>query len=93
MNALELDPTLFGNGPGKGFSAGSGSDKNSAYNLLMVALKPIHNLILQPLYVVRDVNKMDPKLQFRMANTFMAESTSGKPKMVSEQTNAIPAKG
>jgi hypothetical protein len=93
MNALELDPTLFGNGPGKGFSAGSGSDKNSAYNLLMVALKPIHNLILQPLYVIRDFNKMNPKLQFRMANTFMAESTSGKPKMVDQSTEAIPAKG
>jgi hypothetical protein len=91
MNALELDPTLFGAGPGKGFSAGSGSDKNSAYNLLMVALKPIHDLILQPLYVVRDVNGWSDELEFRMAHTFMAESTSGKPRMVSGDEPAKPA--
>lgn len=93
MNALELDPTLFGAGPGKGFSAGSGSDKNSAYNLLMVALKPIHDLILQPLYVVRDVNGWSDEMEFRMAHTFMAESTSGKPKMVDQDTKAKTAEG
>jgi hypothetical protein len=81
MNAMGLDPTLFGSGPGKGFSAGSGSDKNSAYNLYMASIKPHHDLILAPLYVVRDYNGWDPGIEFRLATTFMSASTSGKPTM------------
>lgn len=81
MNAMGLDPTLFGNGPGKGFSAGSGSDKNSAYNLYMASIQPHHDKILEPLYVIRDFNNWDPELEFRFKKTFMSGSTSGKPTM------------
>jgi len=91
INSLGLDPTLFPFSSGKGMSAGSGSDKNSAYNLLMVSLKPYHDLVLEPLYVIRDYNGWDPELEFRFAHTFMAESKSGKPRMQEEDSKAKPA--
>lgn len=81
MNAMELDPSIFGNGPGKNFGSGSGSDKNAAYNLYMASVKPFHDLILAPLYVVRDYNGWDPELEFEFRTTFMSRSTSGKPTM------------
>ncbi len=81
MNAMELDPAIFGNGPGKNFGSGSGSDKNAAYNLYMASVKPFHDLILAPLYVVRDYNGWDPELEFEFRTTFMSSSTSGKPTM------------
>jgi hypothetical protein len=50
MRALNVDPTLVGNGPGRGNDSGSGSDKRIAMNIATAILTPYRNVILEPLY-------------------------------------------
>jgi hypothetical protein len=79
MFALGVDPTLIGNSPGKGMGAGSGSDKNAAFNAY-ISLCQIHqDLILEPLHFIRDYNGWNPEYQFRFRKALMAPMTSGKP--------------
>lgn len=49
MRALNVDPTLVGNGPGRGNDSGSGSDKRIAMNIATAILTPYRNVILEPL--------------------------------------------
>jgi hypothetical protein len=49
MRSLNVDPTLVGNGPGRGKDAGSGSDKRLAMNIATAILTPYRNVILEPL--------------------------------------------
>jgi hypothetical protein len=49
MRGLNVDPTLIGNGPGRGNDAGSGSDKRIAMNIGTALLTPYRNVILEPL--------------------------------------------
>lgn len=67
---LQVDPTLFGSGPGKNTqSSGSGSDKRVAWNLYDLLQTPIQDLVLSPLDYIADFNgwvkrlreKHDPK--------------------------------
>lgn len=51
MRALNVDPTLVGNGPGRGKDAGSGSDKRIAMNIATAILTPYRNVILEPLKI------------------------------------------
>ncbi len=78
-NALDIDPQLFPHIQGKGQTAGSGSDINASYNLFMASIKPYHDLVLEPLYVIRDYNGWDSDLEFQIGITFMSSMTSGKP--------------
>jgi hypothetical protein len=50
MRSLGVDPTLVGNGPGRGQDSGSGSDKRIAMNIQTAILQPYRNIILEPLY-------------------------------------------
>jgi len=50
MRALNVDPTLVGNGPGRGTDSGSGSDKRIAMNIATAILTPYRNIILEPAY-------------------------------------------
>lgn len=85
LNALGVDPTLVGNGPGKQFGSGSGSDKRVAYNLHMSLIRPHQDLLLQPLNLVRDYNGWDPNLVFRFKNSFINTLDKGA------QTETKPA--
>jgi len=49
MRAMNVDPTLVGNGPGRGKDAGSGSDKRIAMNIATAILTPYRDVILEPL--------------------------------------------
>jgi hypothetical protein len=49
MRSLNVDPTLVGNGPGRGNDSGSGSDKRIAMNIATAILTPYRNVILEPL--------------------------------------------
>ena len=71
LTSLGVDPTLMGNGPGKNFGAGSGSDKGVAYNIYMSQIRPFQDLLLEPFGVMRDYNGWDEKLVFRFRNSLM----------------------
>ncbi|MBO0360679.1 hypothetical protein J0X19_22150 [Hymenobacter sp. BT186] len=66
--ALSVDPTLVGISPGKGMGAGSGSDKRVAFNNFISTHRFHQDLILEPLYLVRDYNGWPADLEFRFLN-------------------------
>lgn len=82
---LAVDPTLFGNGAGKGLDGGgSGSNKRVARNNYMIQTKPHQDLILKPLrYVARHNGWMKryapegARLKFYFKNYMIARLDSG----------------
>jgi hypothetical protein len=62
--AMGLDASIIGSAPGGKLGAGSGSDKRVAYNMLLEQLKPLQDLILEPLYLIRDFNGWPADLEF-----------------------------
>lgn len=54
LSAVGMDPTIVGILPGKGFGAGSGSDKRVAFNIQISLMKPYQDLVLKPLELKRD---------------------------------------
>lgn len=68
MRALNVDPTLVGNGPGRGKDAGSGSDKRIAMNIATAILTPYRNVILEPL----EIKAMYDGWMDRIENLFFA---------------------
>lgn len=82
LTALGEDPTLSGNGPGKNFGAGSGSDKKVAWDIAYALERPIQDISLEWLNVVRDLMGWNPELVFRYRYGMNANlySGSGVPK-------------
>jgi hypothetical protein len=69
LQCMDLDPTIVGNGPGRGKDAGSGSDKRVAFNILVALLQPYRDVILEPLYFMAEFNgwtKTHPGLRFKI---------------------------
>jgi hypothetical protein len=64
LYALGVDPSLVGYSIGKGMGAGSGSDKREAFNMYQTLCQMHRDIILEPLYFIRDYNNWDPKLRF-----------------------------
>jgi hypothetical protein len=79
--ALAVDPTLIGSAPGKGMGAGSGSDKQAAFNQYISLCQAHADIILEPLHFIRDYNGWDPRLTFKFKREILAPQTSGKPQL------------
>jgi hypothetical protein len=77
LTALGEDPTLSGNGPGKNYGSGSGSDKKVAWDIAYALERPVQDMILEPLNVVRDFNGWNPQLVFRPRYGMQANLYSG----------------
>lgn len=77
LTALGEDPTLSGNGPGKNFGAGSGSDKKVAWDIAYSLERPLQDFALEWLNVVRDFNGWDEELIFRFRYGMNANLYSG----------------
>lgn len=79
---LNVDPTIFGSGPGKNTtSSGSGSDKRVAWNLYQLTIKAHQDLILKPLQFIAWYNKWIerlPGLTFMFRNYYIATLDQGK---------------
>lgn len=82
---LQVDPTLFGSGPGKNTtSSGSGSDKRVAWNNYVLMNKPYQDIILKPLQFIARYNgwadklaKEGEKFEFMFENYRIAKLDSG----------------
>lgn len=61
MRALAVDPSLVGQGPGRGKDAGSGSDKRIAFNIYVALQQPYRDVILEPLYFIAEYNGWQKK--------------------------------
>lgn len=80
-----VDHTLHGLIPGKGFSAGSGSDKRVAFNQHVLLCQPHQRQILRPFDYIAELNgwnkrygKNGRRLKFWFKNTFIATLDHGK---------------
>lgn len=79
MAALGLHPALVGTMPNSGLG-GAGSNIREAYNLFILENQPNQDLLLAPLYVVRDYNGWGPEIVFRFKNSLMTTLDTGKEK-------------
>jgi len=78
LYALSVDGTLIGNAPGKGMGAGSGSDKRVAFNNYISLCEVHREIVLEPLYFIRDYNGWDPEIQFRFSYPLIMTLDKGK---------------
>jgi hypothetical protein len=70
--ALGVDPSLIGAGiPGGKLGAGSGSDKNNAYNILQALKKTDRETTLETWDFIADYNGYDPKIRGQFENNVM----------------------
>ncbi|MDJ1472839.1 hypothetical protein [Xanthocytophaga flava] len=87
LYALSVDPTLIGSAPGKGMGAGSGSDKQAAFNTYLSLVRVHEDLILEPIHFIGQYNGWNPDIRFRFRREILMPQTSGKPKLESTDTN------
>lgn len=80
-----VDQTLIGYTPGKGFTAGSGSDKRVAFNQYVLLAQPHQRKILRPFDYIAQINDWNKRygaegrrLKFWFKNTFIATLDHGK---------------
>lgn len=81
MRALDLDPTLVGDSPGKNMGSGSGSDKRVAFNAKVALLTPHRELLLEPLYFIAEYNGWKakyPRLEFKFIEVELETLDKGK---------------
>ena len=87
LYALGVDPTLIGSAPGKGMGAGSGSDKQAAFNSYLSLVQVHADLILEPLHFIAQYNGWNPDIKFRFKREILMPQTSGKPKLEDKDQN------
>ncbi len=75
---IGVDPAIFGMVPGKSMSSPGGSDKRVAFNVYISMRQYDRDTILQPLYFIRDFNKWDPQMQFRLKYPLITTLDKGK---------------
>lgn len=89
IRGMGVDHTLIGLTPGKGFSAGSGSDKRVAFNQYVLLTQPEQRRILRPFDYIAELNGWNKKygtidddgqrkIKFWFKNTFIATLDHGK---------------
>jgi hypothetical protein len=86
LMAMQIHPTLFSAGmTGKQTGGGSGSDIREAYLVYLAGLTLERNVLLEPLYLVRDYNRevggmaeWEEDIVFRFRDTVLTTLDSGK---------------
>ena len=72
-----MHPALSGITPNSGMG-GAGSNIREAYNLHIIMNQFNQDLILEPLYVVRDYNGWGDDIEFKFKNSLMTTLDAGK---------------
>ena len=78
LSAVGLHPALLGFSTATGQGQGGGSDIREAYNLNTIKDSIIHDMILAPLYLVRDYNGWNQEIEFKLQPQFMTTLDAGK---------------
>lgn len=77
--SMNVHPTLFGAGTiGTGQQRSGGSDIREAFLVYNAMLKLERNVLLEPLYLVRDFNGWGEELEFRFVDTKLTTLDQGK---------------
>lgn len=78
MSAIGLHPALIGTLPNNGM-AGAGSNIREAYNLHMLSIKAMQDLVLEPLNnLVIPFNGWNPEMEYYFNNQLMTTLDAGK---------------
>ena len=78
LTAMQVDPTMFGGGGvGSGQQRSGGSDKREAWLLYCARLALERQVVLEPLYLVRDFNAWDSDIVFRVRDTVLTTLDTG----------------
>lgn len=77
MSATGLHVDLMGGVPGSQMSAGSGSNARVAFNQRVAMSKFVQDAALYPLGIVRDFNRWDQNMVFRMRNSLITTLDTG----------------
>jgi hypothetical protein len=77
LYALNLDHQLAGSPPGGGMGAGSGSNIRVALNKHIAFNKPYQDLLLEPLYIISDINGWNVD-EWRFNNPSITKLDEGK---------------
>lgn len=79
LTSMQVDPTMFGGGGiGSGQQRSGGSDKREAWLLYTSRLALERQVVLEPLYLVRDFNAWDSDIVFRVRDTVLTTLDTGK---------------
>ncbi|HYC28385.1 MAG TPA: hypothetical protein VEB42_06200 [Chitinophagaceae bacterium] len=79
LTAMGIHPTLVGGGTiGTGQQRSGGSDQREAWLLYTAMLGLERQVALEPLYLVRDFNKWDEDIVFRVRDTVLTTLDQGK---------------
>lgn len=76
--SMGIQPTLFGAGTiGSGQQRSGGSDKREAFLLYLASLSLERQVVLEPLYLMRDFNGWDSDIQFRFKDIILTTLDTG----------------
>lgn len=79
LTAMGIHPTLVGGGTiGTGQQRSGGSDQREAWLLYTAKLALERQVMLEPLYLVRDYNGWDDDIEFRIRDTVLTTLDTGK---------------
>lgn len=77
ISALGLHPDIVGSSPGSRIGSGSGSGNRVAFNQRVSMSRPIQDIVLSPLEIVRDFNGWNPELEFRIRESLITTLDTG----------------
>lgn len=85
-NAMGVHPSLQGASPGKSKTI-NGTEARELFIIKQSMMKPLRDLILQPLYIVKAINKWDPDIDFFIPNLQLTtlDKNTGSEKSIGNQ--------
>jgi hypothetical protein len=86
--AMGVHPSLQGASPGKNKTI-NGTEARELFIIKQAMMKPIRDLLLQPLQIVKDINGWDPDIDFIIPNIMLTtlDQGTGSVKQIGNQIN------
>lgn len=86
--AMGVHPSLQGASPGKNKTI-NGTEARELFIIKQAMMKPIRDLLLQPLQIVKDINGWDPDIDFIIPNIMLTtlDQGTGAVKQIGNQIN------
>jgi hypothetical protein len=78
--ALDVHPSLIGSTPGKNKGSFSGTDKRELFTIKQALMKPVRDILLKPLYLIKKFNNWPKDIFFVIPNIALTTLDDGKGK-------------
>jgi len=76
--AMGVHPNLIGSSPGKNSGTLSGTDKRELFTIKQALIKPLRDMLLRPLNLIRDFNKWPENIVFAIPDIHLTTLDKGK---------------